>query len=134
MEIKTDHPKIFQNLNLFVLPDSFRGRSAIIVQLWWIVQFFFFNHSPQLLYGWRRFLLRIFGAQIGIKVLIRPSVKIVYPWKLKVGDYSWVGDDVSLYTLGDIEIGSNTVISQNCYLCTGSHDYASTTFDIFSKK
>lgn len=123
-----------QRLDLFKQPNDFRGRSPVIVQLWWFVQYFFCNHSPQVLYGWRRFWFRLFGAKIGRNVLIRPSVKCVYPWKLKIGDYSWIGDDVSLYTLGDIEIGSNTVISQKCYICTGSHDYESTTFDIFAKK
>ena len=54
--------------------------------------------------------------------------------KVKIGDYSWIGDQVVLYSLGDIEIGSNTVISQRSYLCTGSHDYTSNNFDIYSKK
>jgi putative colanic acid biosynthesis acetyltransferase WcaF len=76
----------------------------------------------------------MFGAKIGKKVFIRPSVKITYPWKVSIDDYSWIGDDVILYSLGDIEIGSNTVISQKSYLCTGSHDYTKETFDIFAQK
>lgn len=58
------------------------------------------------------FLLRLFGAKIGKNVVIRPSVKITYPWKLTLGDYAWVGDDVNLYTLGEITIGAHSVISQ----------------------
>jgi putative colanic acid biosynthesis acetyltransferase WcaF len=76
----------------------------------------------------------MFGAKIGKKTLIRPTVKITYPWKVSIGDYSWIGDDVVLYSLGEIEIGSNTVISQKSYLCTGSHDYTKETFDIFARK
>ncbi len=64
----------------------------------------------------------------GKNVVIRPSVKITYPWKLTLGDYAWVGDDAVLYTLGDITIGAHAVISQKSYLCTGSHDYASQHF------
>jgi len=124
----------FQNLQEFFLPPDFRGRSAVTVQLWWFVQALFFRPSPQFLYGWRNFLLRSFGAKIGKGVLIRPTVKIVYPWKLTVGDHSWVGDDVSLYTLGEIEIGHDSVVSQSCYLCTGSHDYQVSSFDIYAKK
>ncbi|MBM95690.1 MAG: hypothetical protein CMI09_07580 [Oceanospirillaceae bacterium] len=60
-------------------------------------------------------------------------MKVTYPWKLTIGDNSWVGDEVVLYSLGDIEIGSNAVISQKSYLCTGGHDYQSISFDIFSK-
>merc|ERR1711879_806741 len=103
------------------------------VQLWWIIQALLFNTSPQFLYGWRRFLLRSFGANIGKDVILRPSLKVTYPWRLTIGDNSWVGDDDVLYSLGDIEIGSNTVISQKSYLCTGGHDYQSISFDIFSK-
>jgi len=121
-------------LNLHRVPDGFRGKSKLCVQLWWLVQAIFIGLSPQIFYGWRRFWLRSFGAQIGKKVLIRPSVKITYPWKVSIGDYSWIGDDVVLYSLGEIEIGSNTVISQKSYFCTGSHDYTKETFDIFAKK
>jgi len=124
----------FQRLDRFKLPKNFRGGNPVKVQLWWIIQAVVINLSPQFMYSWRRLWYRLFGAKIGKSVLIRPSVKCVYPWKLSIGDYSWIGDEVSLYTLGEIEIGSNTVISQNCYLCTGSHDYTSPAFDIFTQK
>ncbi|WP_051313593.1 putative colanic acid biosynthesis acetyltransferase [Sporocytophaga myxococcoides] len=124
----------YQSLNSFVIPPNFRGKSGIVVQLWWIVEALLFNPSPQILYGWRRFLLRLFGAKIGKGVIIRPSVKTTYPWKLSIGDYSWIGDNVVLYSLGEINIGSNAVISQKSYLCTGSHDFEKTTFDIFAKE
>ena len=121
-------------LDKFKLPHNFRGKSKITVQLWWLVQASLFRCSPQFMYGWRRFLLRSFGANIGKKVIIRPTVQITYPWKVSIGDYSWVGDDVVLYSLGEIEIGSNTVISQRSYICTGSHDYTKNDFPIYSKK
>ncbi len=126
--------KNIQELNKFKLPRNFRGKSAIYVQLWWFVQSVFFRLSPQFLYGWRRFLLRCFGAKIGRKVIIRPSTQITYPWKIKIGDYSWIGDDVVLYSLGNITIGSNTVISQKSYICTGSHDYKKKDFPIYAKE
>ena len=122
------------NLSLHRIPKGFRGKSKLYIQLWWLVQAILIGLSPQAFYGWRRFWLRMFGASIGKKVLVRPSVKITYPWKVSIGDHSWIGDDVVLYSLGEIEIGSNTVISQKSYLCTGSHDYTKETFDIFAKK
>ncbi len=121
-------------LKKFKLPKNFRGRSGIIVQLWWFTQALLFKPSPQLLYGWRRFLLRLFGAKIGEKVIIRPSATITYPWKVSIGDYSWIGDNVELYSLGEIEIGNNVVISQKSYLCAASHDYTKEDFPIWSKK
>lgn len=126
--------KNIQDLSTFKLPINFRGRNAFIVQVWWIVQSLLFSTSPQFMYGFRRFLLRLFGAKIGKKVIIRPSVKTTYPWKVSIGDYSWIGDDVVLYSLGKIEIGKNVVISQKCYICTGSHDYLQSDFPIFAKK
>jgi putative colanic acid biosynthesis acetyltransferase WcaF len=123
----------YQNLKDFKLPENFRGRSPVIVQLWWLAQDTLFRWSPQFMYGWRRFLLRLFGAQIGKDVLIRPTVRVTYPWKIAIADFSWVGDDVVLYSLANIQIGSNTVISQKAYLCTGSHDYTQPTFDIYAE-
>jgi len=124
---------LVQDLNTFKLPKKFRGRNAFIVQLWWLVQAILFRTSPQFLYGWRVFLLRLFGAKIGKKVIIRPSVKITYPWKLSIRGYNTLGDDVDLYTLGNIEIGNNVVISQRSYLCTGSHEYMKADFPIYQK-
>ena len=121
------------SLNKFNIPADFRGRSSLYVQLWWCVQATLFACSPQFMYGWRAFLLRLFGAKIGKGVVIRPSVRITYPWKVAIGDYSWIGDDVVLYSLGQISVGSNSVVSQNSYLCTGSHDYESQTFDIYAR-
>ena len=119
-----------QNLKNFHLPPDFRGRSGWYVQMWWIVEAILFRTSPQFLYGWRRFLLRSFGATIGKQVRIRPSVHTQFPWKLNIGDYSWIGDDVVLYSLGKITIGKNVVISQKSYLCAGTHDYKDPNFAI----
>jgi putative colanic acid biosynthesis acetyltransferase WcaF len=123
----------YQNLANFILPINFRGKSSITVQIWWFIQATLFAWSPQFLYKWRNFLLRSFGAKIGMNVIIRPSVKVTYPWKLVIGDNAWVGDNVELYTLGEITIGKNAVVSQRSYLCTGSHDHKSEAFDIYAK-
>lgn len=124
----------YQDLSTFTLPKHFRGRPAWFVQLWWIVQSSLFRWSPQFAYGFRRSLLRLFGANIGHKVIIRPSATITYPWKVTIGDYSWVGDDVVLYSLGEIEIGNHSVISQRSYLCTGDHDHTINDFPIRGRK
>jgi putative colanic acid biosynthesis acetyltransferase WcaF len=121
-------------MELFKVPPGFRGRSRIFVQLWWLVQSTLFAMSPQVMYGWRACLLRLFGARIGKGTIIRPSVKIPYPWKLSIGDHCHIGDEAHLYTFAEIEIGDCTVISQRSYLCTGSHDYSSPTFDLIAKK
>jgi len=112
------------------MPPEFRGRPSWYVLFWDAVNALLFKPSPKILYGWRRFLLRCFGAKIGEGVIIRPSVHVQFPWKIAIGDYSWIGDHATLYSLGEIQIGDNTIISQNSYLCTGTHDRKSETFDI----
>jgi putative colanic acid biosynthesis acetyltransferase WcaF len=124
----------YQRLEEFRVPPGFRGRSAVYTQLWWIVQSTLFGMSPQALFGWRRWLLRLFGATVGKGVFIRPSARVTYPWKLRIGDHCHIGDEVVLYTLGEIEIGDCVVVSQRSYICTGSHDFRSPTFDLYAKK
>lgn len=99
-----------------------RGRPNWFILLWWLVQAVALPLSPHNAHGFRCWLLRRFGAKIGAEVKIRPTARFTYPWKLEIGDCSWIGDDVVLYSLDRIAIGTQCVISQECYLCTGSHD------------
>lgn len=82
-----------------------------------------FRFSPRPCFGWRRFLLRCFGARIGREVHIYPSARIYFPWHLVVGDWSAVGEDAFIYNLGPVTIGQQVTISQRAHLCAGSHDY-----------
>lgn len=120
----------YQRLDLFRLPVGFRGRSAVFVQLWWVVQALLFKPLPQICYPLRNVLLRAFGAKVGANVRIRPGVEVSYPWKVSIGDNCWIGDDVTLYSLGPISIGSDSVISQKSYVCAADHDYSQPTFPI----
>lgn len=110
-----------------------RGRPNAIVLLWWFVQGSIFRFSLHNMYGWRNMLLRMFGAEIGKGVKIRSSAKFTYPWKVSIGDYSWIGDDVKLYSLDRIDIESNCVVSQESYLCTGSHEIKDPHFGLVTK-
>lgn len=123
----------YQNIKSFKVPNDFRGKSIFTVQIWFITSAIFFRFSPRITNGWRRFLLRLFGAKIGKNVLIRPSAKILFPWRLSIGNNSWIGDNVNIYNMAQTDIGNNTVISQKSYLCCGTHNYQSTSFDIYAK-
>lgn len=105
-----------------------KGRGTLAQALWVAVQASVFTRvwCPNRV---RIALLRAFGAQIGEGVLIRHRVTIQWPWKLTVGDNSWVGTDVELYNLDHIVIGNDVCISQQAYVCTGSHDRRSPTFE-----
>jgi putative colanic acid biosynthesis acetyltransferase WcaF len=110
-----------------------RGRSSLVVLMWWFIQGTVFRYSLHNMYRWRNFLLRLFGAEIGKDVRIRPSAKFTYPWKVSIGDYSWIGDNVQFYSLDKICVGTNCVISQESYLCTGSHDIKDPFFGLITK-
>jgi putative colanic acid biosynthesis acetyltransferase WcaF len=105
-----------------------RGR-AFPAQVFWMLV------SRTILFRWwmpnriRVAVLRLFGAKIGARTLIRHDVKIHWPWKLTVGDDSWVGEEAWILNLEDVSIGSNTCVSQGVLLCTGSHDRFSPTFE-----
>ena len=107
-----------------------RGRPGWYILLWWFVQAIAFPLIPHPLNGLRCSVLRLFGARIGTGVLIRPTARFTYPWKVEIGDYSWIGDDVVLYSLDHIRSGRHCVISQNSYLCTGSHDWQDPAFGL----
>lgn len=81
----------------------------------------------------RVFLLRLFGAKIGGRVVIKPRVQIKYPWKLSIGDNSWIGENVWIDNLEKVFISNDVCVSQGAYLCTGSHDWSRDTFDLIIK-
>lgn len=124
----------YQDLSKFNVPEGFRGKSKFIVQIWWITEKTLFAMSPQFFYGWRRLLLRSFGAKIGKNVLIRSSAKFTYPWKVTIGDNTWIGEETILYSLGEIKIGNNVAVAHGVYFNTGLHDYTKTDFPILSDK
>jgi putative colanic acid biosynthesis acetyltransferase WcaF len=124
------HNESFVDLRKYDQSWFDRGRPSWYILLWWLVQAIAFPLTPHPLNGLRRVLLRLFGADIGKGVLIRPTARFTYPWKISIGDYSWIGDDVVLYSLDQINIGKHCVISQKSYLCTGSHEINDPAFGL----
>lgn len=89
----------------------------------WALAWPLFRLSPRLCHGWRRALLRAFGARIGPQVHIAPSARIALPWRLEMGPQSSIGDDALVYNLGPVRIGARATVSHLAHLCAGSHDH-----------
>ncbi len=106
------------------------SRRELAGRLLWGAVWPLFRCSPRLCWGWRRFLLRLFGARVGKNVNIHPSVQIFIPWAIEVGDWSAIGFDVLVYNLGPVRIGERVTISQRAHLCGGSHDHRDPTLPL----
>jgi len=109
-----------------------RGRPAWIEAIWLLVQPLLLS-SPLPGSRLRIFVLRLFGARIGQNVTIKPGVMVKFPWRLEIGNHSWIGERVWFDNLADIRIGSHCCLSQGAYLCTGSHDWSRDSFNLITK-
>lgn len=110
------------------------GGNVVTRALWYIVNIFFFLNPLIPLSGVKVFLLKLFGAAIGVNVVIKPRVNIKYPWLLKIGDNTWIGENVWIDNLCEVEIQSNACVSQGALLLTGNHNYKKETFDLMIGK
>lgn len=97
---------------------------------WYFVNIFFFQNPLFIFVGVKCFLLRIFGAQLGKGVVIKPRVNIKYPWNLKVGNHVWIGEGVWIDNLDRVTIGNHVCLSQGAFLLCGNHHYKKPTFDL----
>ena len=109
------------------------GASAFKRILWYLVNAIFFKSSFHA-YGLKVVLLKLFGAEIGIDVIIKPHVNIKYPWHLVVGNHVWIGENVWIDNLDKVQIGNHVCISQGAMLLCGNHNYASTQFELITGK
>jgi putative colanic acid biosynthesis acetyltransferase WcaF len=102
----------------------------LLLRILWGVGKRVFAWSPRTMFRFRVGVLRLFGARVGSRVHIYPSAIIYYPWNLTVGDESAIGEDVLIYNLGPVSIGSRATISHRAHLCAGSHDYRDPTLPL----
>ena len=99
-------------------------KRELLVRLLWELAQPLFRWSPRPLWGWRRWLLKRFGARVGACANIFPSARIMIPWNLEIGDWGAIGESAIIYNLARIKLGRATTVSQYAHLCAGSHDYA----------
>ena len=121
-----------RNLNLFSGAGYNKGRNLAWQFFWHAFSNLVFKKywfPPAL----RPLSLRIFGASVGNGVRIREDVYIHWPWKLKIGNYCWIGTQTLILNLENVEIHNNVCISQRAFICTGSHNAKSPTFEFSNK-
>jgi putative colanic acid biosynthesis acetyltransferase WcaF len=120
------------DLSKFSTGDFDRGASSMKELVWAVVSLILFHLCPLKLSGLKCSVLRTFGAMVGRNVVIKPQVKITFPWKLTLGDHVWLGEECWLLNLAPIAIADNACISQRAFLCTGNHSYTSPAFNLIT--
>ena len=86
--------------------------------------------SPRPCFAWRRVVLRLFGARIGAQVKIYPTAHLYMPWNVEIGDWSALGEDVFVYSLGKVRIGRSVTLSYRSHVCAGTHDLRDPTLPL----
>ena len=100
-----------------------RGRPFWVEALWYTLKCLLFLPAWPVPSKLKCAILRFFGAKVGRGVVIKPRVNIHLPWKLAIGDFTWIGEEVFILNLEPVTIGAHCCISQRAFLCTGNHDY-----------
>lgn len=124
--------KSFVDLSTFDNSD-YKPGSKIKIVIWFIIGRIFINTYLPIPIFFKVFILRLFGAKIGKKLIIKPKVLIKYPWFLEVGNNVWIGEKAWIDNLAKVIIEDNVCISQGALLLTGNHDYKKVTFDLMAK-
>lgn len=101
--------------------------------LWRLVHLLLFRPSPSFAHGWRRFLLRLFGAKVAPTAHIYPSAVVWAPWNLTLRDYACLGYHVDVYNVAPVTVGARTTISQYTHLCAATHDYTKRNYPLITQ-
>ncbi len=100
---------------------------------WWFCYLTLFRFSPKPMFGWRRFVLRLFGAELGEGVNIYPRARLWAPWNLRCGALATIANDAEIYNPAMVSLGSHAIISQDAYLCGATHDYDDPAFPFIAR-
>ncbi|NTW26063.1 MAG: colanic acid biosynthesis acetyltransferase WcaF, partial [Lentimicrobium sp.] len=121
------------DLSVYTTGSFNTGAGTFKRLLWYYTNIVFFISPLNPVSSLKVGLLKLFGARIGKGVVIKPAVNIKYPWKLSVGDYSWIGEKAWIDNLAEVTIGSHCCISQGAMLLCGNHNFKKPTFDLITK-
>lgn len=99
------------------------SKPTIVILLWMLVEYFFVTNPIQFSSRIRRLALKSFGAKIGVGVILRPRLRVKFPWNLEIGDNSWIGEGVWIHNQDKVTIGNDVCISQESFITTGSHAF-----------
>lgn len=109
---------------------SFSLGNRLVRIVWGLAWLLLCRFTPPPLHGWRRLILRLFGARVGKGARVHASARIWLPSQLEIGEHALIGPGAILYNQGRIVIGARSVVSQRAHLCASSHDIADPDFQL----
>jgi putative colanic acid biosynthesis acetyltransferase WcaF len=112
---------------------SFSLSNRLLRAMWSITWLLLASWTPPPLHPWRRFLLRLFGAQIASTARIYGSSRIWYPPNLEMGAYSVLGWNTICYCQDKITLKDFANVAQWSHLCAGTHDIDDPGFQLITK-
>lgn len=112
---------------------SFSLKNRIARVAWGMVWLLLCRYSPRPAHRWRALILRLFGAKLGQDVHVYPKVTVWAPWQLSIGNRVGIADGAVIYNMAACDIADNAVISQEAYLCGGTHDIDSDNFQLIAR-
>jgi len=101
-------------------PLGWRTQAARLV--WGIVWVLVYRPSPRICFGWRRLILRAFGARMAPGTNVYPTTWVWAPWNLTMHAGACLAERVDCYCVDRVEVGENATVSIRSFLCTASHD------------
>ncbi|MFT4601110.1 MAG: putative colanic acid biosynthesis acetyltransferase WcaF [Arenicella sp.] len=110
--------------------DWYKPGNKLKRAMWYFFNVTFLLNPMNPFSGLKKMVLRMFGAKIGKGVVLKQRINVKYPWKLEIGNYSWIGEDVWIDNLGEVKIGSNCCVSQGALLLCGNHNFKKEAFDL----
>jgi putative colanic acid biosynthesis acetyltransferase WcaF len=112
--------------------DGFDRGASRLKEAAWLIASELLVSGPLPGSSWRAWILRAFGSKIGVGVVMKPRVRVKFPWRLEIGAHSWIGERVWIDNLALVSIGNDVCVSQDAYLCTGNHNWAVSGFDLIT--
>ncbi|MBC7394632.1 MULTISPECIES: putative colanic acid biosynthesis acetyltransferase [unclassified Variovorax] len=112
---------------------SFSLSNRLFRALWNLTWALLASWTPPPFGAWRRFLLTLFGARMGVACDVRGTAKVWYPPHLQMADRSLLADRVNCYNMAPISLGERALVSQGAHLCAGSHDIRTRDFQLIAK-
>jgi putative colanic acid biosynthesis acetyltransferase WcaF len=109
---------------------SFTLRNRLYRATWQLTWALLASWTPPPLHGWRRFLLRLFGAKVASTAGVYGSARIWSPANFEIGEHAYVGPRATIYSMARIRMGEYSLVSQGGHVCAGTHDIDDVHFQL----